>query len=382
MANNDAPKQILSLDGGGVRGVISVAFLERIEALYREKHKGRAVRLADHFALVGGTSTGSIIGTAIALGMSASEIKDFYFELAPRVFKRSRFRLIGIQSLFDAQALQEELRNVIGTRTLDSSDLLTHLAIVTKRMDTGSAWIVTTNSAAKYWHDPADGSYIGNRNYRLAEVVRASTAAPYFFSPEEIRISDDEPAGLFVDGGLTPHNNPAMALLQLATIPAYGFNWKKGAEQLRIISIGTGMRRERLPRESFRRMPSLNLAVKSLKSMLYECNIQNLTLLQILGRTDTPWEINSEIGDLSGVLLPEKPLFTFQRYDVRLERNWLKETLGIDMKERTLTQLMLMDRPQNIPAAYELAQAAAEHFVKPKHLQYASSVVSPALTDT
>ena len=58
------PDQVLALDGGGVRGAISVAFLERIEAIYREQQRGGdPVVLADRFDLIGGTSTGAIIGT-------------------------------------------------------------------------------------------------------------------------------------------------------------------------------------------------------------------------------------------------------------------------------------------------------------------------------
>ena len=84
------PKRILSLDGGGVRGVISVAFLERIEAILSEQ-AGEPARLSDCFDLIGGTSTGAIIACALALGKSTDELKDIYHRLAPRVFQRSNF---------------------------------------------------------------------------------------------------------------------------------------------------------------------------------------------------------------------------------------------------------------------------------------------------
>src|ERR1041384_3003048 len=67
------PKRILSLDGGGVRGVISLAYLERIQAILRERH-GPGLRLCDYFDLIGGTSTGSIIATGLALGMPVDEL--------------------------------------------------------------------------------------------------------------------------------------------------------------------------------------------------------------------------------------------------------------------------------------------------------------------
>src|SRR5690242_3094920 len=81
------PKRILSLDGGGVRGAISIAFLERLEDLVAEI-EGRPTRLGDWFDLIGGTSTGAIIASALALGYSARDIHKFYHELAGRVFRR------------------------------------------------------------------------------------------------------------------------------------------------------------------------------------------------------------------------------------------------------------------------------------------------------
>src|ERR1039458_6818337 len=81
------PKRILALDGGGVRGAMTVAFLERIEALLCEHH-GREVRLGDYFDLVGGTSTGAVIAGALALGYRTAQVKDFYLKLAPFAFKR------------------------------------------------------------------------------------------------------------------------------------------------------------------------------------------------------------------------------------------------------------------------------------------------------
>ena len=73
-----SPRAILALDGGGVRGAITVAFLERIEDVL-----GAQGRLSEKFQLVGGTSTGAIIAGAIALEKSAQDVRDFYLDLAP-----------------------------------------------------------------------------------------------------------------------------------------------------------------------------------------------------------------------------------------------------------------------------------------------------------
>src|SRR4051794_41200 len=134
------PKRLLSLDGGGVRGVIAVAFLERIEAILSAQ-AGREILLGDQFDLVGGTSTGAIIACALALGKSTSELKDIYHRLAPRAFQRSRFRIPFLQPKFDVAGLRREIAAIVEDQTLDSTELRTGLGIVAKRVDTASLWI-------------------------------------------------------------------------------------------------------------------------------------------------------------------------------------------------------------------------------------------------
>ena len=206
------PKRILALDGGGVRGIVSIAFLERLEQLV-EKIEGKPVRLCDWFDLVGGTSTGAIIATAVALGYRASEIRTFFEELAPDIFRKPKWRFIGRQSVFEAKGLREKLVNIIGERTLDSDDLQTGLCVVSKRLDTGSSWILMNNPRSSFWESPPDKSFIGNRQFSLVNIVRASTAAPHYFDPELIQIVAVMAPALFIDGGVSPHNNPALYML-------------------------------------------------------------------------------------------------------------------------------------------------------------------------
>lgn len=360
------PRRILALDGGGVRGTLTVAFLARLEALLTEA-EGRPVRLADRFDLVGGTSTGAVIAGALALGHSAAEIRAFYLRLAPKVFRRSRLRVPGLQAVFDAAPLEREIGAVVGERTLESADLVTGLAIVMKRMDTGSAWVVTNNPRAPFWDDPADGSHIGNRHYKLRSLIRASTAAPHFFRPEPIQIHDGLPAGLFVDGGVTPYNNPALLLAIVATVPAYGWGWPAGTDALGIASIGTGAFRATLDPVRAARMTPAELAVRALTGLISDGQTQTLALLQWLGRTDTPTVINAEIGDLSTAPSPGAPLFSFWRYDVRLEPDALAD-LGFRLSPETIAGLRRMDNAAAIPLLWDIGTAAAERQVRPEHL--------------
>lgn len=359
-------KTLLSIDGGGVRGVIAIAFLERIERLLGTSP---AAPLASRIDLVGGTSTGAIVAGAIALGYGAPEIRDLYFHLAPRVFRRSLLRAPGLHSAFDGRPLKAELAARFSDRRLDSTDLRTAFALIMKRIDTGSPWIVSNNPNAPYWNDPADRSYVGNRHYLLADLIRASTAAPHYFAPEAIKVVEGAPAGLFIDGGVTPHNNPALALLQLVTVPAYGFGWPLGADRLTVVSIGTGTHRVRVDPRWVPFTPSAALAVKALAGMIRDGEWQVITTLALLGRTRTRWPINSEIGDLSDAQWPEKPLFEFLRYNVVLEDSWLRDELGMILSARDLRRVRQMDNPRGMALAYEIGAAAAEKMVRPDHLE-------------
>ena len=113
------------------------------------------------------------------------------------MFQRPFWRIPGLQAKFDARALRQEIDAIVEERTLDSDDLITGLSVVSKRMDTGSPWIITNNPRSPLLgHQAADAKedpgYLGNRHYKLATLVRASTAAPHFFDPEIVQILAEE----------------------------------------------------------------------------------------------------------------------------------------------------------------------------------------------
>ena len=359
------PKRILSLDGGGVRGVISVAFLERIEATLTAQ-AGADVRLGDWFDLVGGTSTGAIIATGLALGKTTGNLKDIYHRLAPRAFRRSRFRIPLLQPKFDVAGLRREIDAIVGGQTLDSTELCTGLGIVAKRVDTASLWIVANNPRAPYWDTPREGNFIGNRQYKLINLLRASTAAPTYFEPESIPILE-KVKGLFIDGGVSPHNNPALALFMMTQLKPYGLCWKTGREKLTIVSIGTGGYRQRLDHASLGRMQNITIALHALRTVMDDSQGLALALMQWFGHSPTPWLVNSEIQDMLHDLFPAGPLFRFLRYDVRLEADWLEERLGVNLSEKDLARLRTMDDPDSIPLAYDIGRRAAEMQVKAEH---------------
>jgi hypothetical protein len=371
---------MLALDGGGVRGAITVAFLERIEEILHHR-LGKPVNLGDWFDLVGGTSTGSIIAGALALGYGMEDVKRFYLELAPRIFKRPFWRIMGLQAKFDAQALREEIKSIVKEETLDSEKLITGLCIVTKRMDTGSPWILSNNPRAPYWEGgPAHSvtgirSFAGNKDYKLANLVRASTAAPFYFDPEWIEIAEGEPPGLFVDGGVTPHNNPALIIFLMTILKPFNINWETGADKLTVVSIGTGSHRDRVVPDELGMGRTTRLAIHALTSLMSDVQSFILMQMQYLGNCLTPWNINSEIGALAQDSPPHGNMFTFLRYDVRLELPWIEKELGPEVEQafgRKLTEddvvrMRSMDDPTIIPDIYAIAKIAAAKQVKAEH---------------
>jgi patatin-like phospholipase/acyl hydrolase len=82
LSNKTSPKRILALDGGGIRGALTLGYLQRIEDILRKQHGDeKSFRLSQYFDLIGGTSTGSIIAACLAIGMSVNEIKTMNMNL-------------------------------------------------------------------------------------------------------------------------------------------------------------------------------------------------------------------------------------------------------------------------------------------------------------
>ena len=362
------PKRILSLDGGGIRGIVSLAFLERLEALLRARTGDPALCLADYFDLIGGTSTGAIIAAGLALGHPVAHLVEVYLTLAREGFQR-RWWLGGtLVPKFRAAALEAAIRAHVGDETLGSDKLRTGLAIVAKRLDTGSVWVFHNNPRGPFFASTdGSGTAVPNRDLPLGNLIRASTAAPSYFEPELIEVAPGV-TGAFIDGGLSPHLNPALQMLMLATLEGYGFRWPMGVERLLLVSVGTGGGGPFAEARAIARLPAAWLAVSALRSMMSDSNWLTQTLLQWLGQSPTLWPIDAEIGALAGDCLGPQKLLHYLRYDAILEADWLKAEVGMDVAEDELSALQAMDRPALAPRLLEIGRRVAaarlhlEHF--------------------
>lgn len=364
---SDGPKRILALDGGGLRGALTLGYLNRIEALLRQRYGGDPrFRLCDYFDLIGGTSTGSIIATGLALGYSVAEVRDVYRSLARVVFARERFRLGFFSSKYPQQRLTRALTSYFGDETLGSGALRTGLTVVTKRLDTDSPWFLHNNPRGRYFASGSDEAHIPNRDLPLSLIVRASCAAPHYFEPALIPIGRKE-FGAFVDGAVSAYNNPALQLLMVATLGGYGFSWPMGERNLLLVSIGAGACPiQRDPRKVVDQK-ALPLALQALQSAVDDAGQLTQTMLQWMSGTPTPWQIDSEVGDLGDDQLGPTALLSYLRYDVQLDPQWIKHHLAQELSFEDCRRLRKIDDPSTVEDLDRLGQTAAAAKVHDSH---------------
>lgn len=366
------PKRILSLDGGGLRGVLTLGMLREIETVLRERHgNSPTFRLCDYFDLIAGTSTGAIIAAGLALGMSVDEVYGHYMKLGKFVFKRSLLRWGPLRAKFDSDKVKEALIGVFGERRLDSPDFRTGLLVVSKRLDTGSTWPLTNNPRARYFRAGTQATTIPNAEYPLWQVVRASTAAPYFFDPETLNIGRGAGGlkgvkGDFVDGGVSPHNNPALQALMVATMDGYRFGWPTGEQQLLVVSVGTGKADAEVGRANIIESTAAYHAVLSLKALMEDCADHVETVMQWLSRSPTARRIDREIDEAQPPL-GGQAICSYLRYNVLLQSEWCAAHLNETFGKQALKALEAMDEPDNIPELDRVGRVAGRQLVRAAH---------------
>jgi uncharacterized protein len=346
--SEERPRRILALDGGGIRGVITLRVLARLE-----KELGQP--LCDFFDLIGGTSTGAIIATGLARGMSVDEISSFYEEFGSIAFARRKLWQRW-QSLYGDGALAKTLRTKFGEDTdLGPEHLRCLLTVVTRNATTDSAWPISSNPDAKY-----NALERENCNLRIPlwQLVRASTAAPVYFPPEIVTIGKD--AFVFVDGGTTAYNNPAFLLFKMATEPAYKLKWPRGERKLLIVSVGTGGGPVEGDSAEDPGTNVLEAALNTLSALMSQASVDQDVSCRIIGRCTYGGVLDRELEDL----VSDEPLdrdtgraFLYVRYNVELTQDGLVE-LGLG--DLNAGRLRKMDHVENVPDLTKVGDALAD----------------------
>ena len=364
--------KILALDGGGIRGILTLEVLARMEEmLAKATGGGTAFRLCHFFDYVGGTSTGAIIAAGLARGMSAKELLDFYQKTGPAMFDK-QFILKRWRALYKSEPLKKELQEVFGAETtLHPDDLECLLLVVTRNRTTDSPWPISSNPQAKY-NDTSRPDC--NLNIPMWQIVRASTAAPVFFSPEVVwwDPKDDSKAFVFVDGGLTPYNNPAFLLYRMATEPAYRLNWTGSEDKLLVVSVGTGAAAALVEGVEDPNRGLLGNVAALPSALMYAAMVDQDTNCRSIGRCVHGAPIDREVGDMipreaDGKMIPLKldlrRRFLYARYNADLSREGL-DALGLnDIEPKNVQKL---DSVDYIPDLRKVGRKLAEE-IKIEH---------------
>lgn len=368
LSTSNAPKRILSLDGGGIRGALTLGYLKKIETILREKENNPDLMLSDYFDLIGGTSTGSIIAASLAIGMPVDEIVKMYMDLGGKIFGQKRDwwkpweTAKFLKAGYDYKALEDNLKKAFGPITLGSDHIKTGLCIVAKRADTNSIWPLINHPDGKFY----DSDMGKNKNIPLWMAVRSSSAAPTYFAPQMIDVGDGQRAA-FIDGGVSMANNPSLTLLMVATLKGFPFHWEMGEDKLTIVSVGTGY-------SIFHKQTGeiedawLGTWAQNVPDMLMQdASWQNQIVLQWLSDSPTAQTIDMEIGSLNGDYISGKPLIKYLRYNFPITENDLNGLgLGKNFTNKDAASIIDMSNASNRELLYEIGVAASSK-VEPGH---------------
>jgi patatin-like phospholipase/acyl hydrolase len=203
--------QILSLDGGGYKGVFSVAVLARLE-------EDLGVRLLDHFDLIAGTSTGGIIALGLGAGLSAQDILDFYLRYGTQIFPKGRWRTTRqlVRSKYKSAPLRRAVDEIFENLCLWNSKV--PLCIPAYDLESDDVHLFRTPHTEKLTRD---------WRHRMADIAMATSAAPTYLRAHEM---DDL---RLVDGGVWANNPTTVALVEAVSV--FGID----LADIRIMSVGT-----------------------------------------------------------------------------------------------------------------------------------------------
>jgi patatin-like phospholipase/acyl hydrolase len=211
----DQPFRILSLDGGGIKGIFPAAILSELEGTLPPGHL-----LHEYFDLVAGTSTGGILAMGLGCSIQARLLLDLYLKKGARLFPPHGFlaKMLGyFQVKYDAKVLEALLSETFSDKTINDS--VSRLCIPMSEGLHGEIFVVKTPHHPDYHLD-------GNKS--LVKVGLATGAAPTFLK------ALDEWGYRFFDGGIWANNPIMVAVVEAMTV----FNVPR--QQIHVLSIGCG----------------------------------------------------------------------------------------------------------------------------------------------
>jgi len=366
---NLRPRRLLSIDGGGLCGLIPAETLMQIEQQL-DQLTGKPEPLCNRFDLIGGTSTGAILAAGLALGMQAKDLRDFYVKLGADIFDKV-FLPEQFWHMYPSGPIEKHLKEILGeATTLGDARLRTLVLLVAKNATLGNDWFFTNHPKNKF--------FASNAKVPLWDIVRASSAAPTYFPPHAFAVPDV--TGVphtyeFIDGGVSSYNNPSLQVFLEATVPEYGIGWPMGTDNLLLISLGTGFCPVTIPQGKAVHYNLLDWAQYVLKELMNEANLQQNVLMGLIG--DRPVQPSaaalaaaapalagtpqsSALAQVSASLGTKK-LVTYQRITIGLTRERLDQLKLPDVDPDKVREMDAVDQIANMQRVGEAVAAEQVH---------------------
>ncbi len=307
MANQTKLTRILSIDGGGIRGIIPGQVLVALEEKLKTLDNNPDAKIADYFDLIAGTSTGGIL-TCIYLcpseknpkrpRFSAKEAVDLYLERGDEIFDISFWHKVrsggGItDEKYDEAELEEALNDYMGSLMI--KDLLKPSLITSYDIKNRKAHFFKSHRAKK------DPGY----NFLVKEAARATSAAPTFFEVARVK-SELNITYPLIDGGVFVNNPTLCAYAEARTQKLDSFRNKPKAAEMMILSIGTGNVDEPYYYKKAKNWGAIQWIVPIIDIMMsgvaetvhYQLN----QIYDAVGKPDQYLRISPELGDASSAM--------------------------------------------------------------------------------
>lgn len=197
--------RILSLNGGGARGMFTISVLAEIERILALRYPDREIKIGEYFDLITGTSIGGILALGLATGKSARELERVFFEKANDIFP-TRWGFANllkslVAPIYSSAPLRETIETMIGGETT-FNDLTRRVMIPAVNLSTGKP---------QFFKTPHNPDFTRDGGLKLIDAALATSAAPTYFGPhycEDLRT-------YFADGGLVANNPSYIGLLEV-----------------------------------------------------------------------------------------------------------------------------------------------------------------------
>jgi patatin-like phospholipase/acyl hydrolase len=220
--------KILSLNGGGVRGLFTISVLAEIERIIEEKTGKTNVNVGDYFDLFTGTSIGGILALGLTTGKSARELNELFRKEAPIIFPNRWQWVNKCRALFGkrytSQPLLNAVENMVGKDTT-FNDLKRRVLIPSVNLSTGKP---------QFFKTPHNPDFNRDGRLKLLDAAMATSAAPTYFHPHYCSDLD----AYFIDGGLVANNPSFIGLHEVLRDMGSDFPDAK-VNNIKILNIGT-----------------------------------------------------------------------------------------------------------------------------------------------